>query len=221
LTAPTLPLSLSSGTVRQHIEVDKQPETRSYSLSMAALLLVTQIIAAGAVAVAGSTPAATSANPPANVGEQVGAKLGQPAKPVGDFVNNALPGLAKLTLERGRSLGKVVREEVKTHPSDWVPGEAVEMHTVVLDGLELQFASHRGRGSFLVSATFTKPSWKLRQDLGVGAPEARVLNALGRGGKRSGNLLTYFGDADDAPNLAEFTIEGGIVVKLKLIPYTG
>jgi hypothetical protein len=138
--------------------------------------------------------------------------------PVSEFVREALPGLSGLTIEQGRSLAKVVREEVKTYPSDWVAGESVEMHTVVLDGLELAFAVHSGRPSFLVSATFSKSSWKLLHGLGVGAPQARVLKVLG--GEAKGDYGMFM-NAEGAPNAAEFFFASGVVVKVKLTPYTG
>ncbi len=187
--------------------------------AMATLFLSLPLIAAAAAAPIGPSAAAEPAEP-ASRSEDKGAKPERPRlDPVSDFVENALPGMSRMTLESARGLAKVIREDVKTYPSDWVPDEQVEMHTVVLDGLSLTFAVHRGRSSFLVSATFTKATWRLQHDLGVGAPEARVLKAFGQG-SREGNVV-MFTNAEGAPNAAEFTFERGVVAKVTLTPYTG
>lgn len=120
-------------------------------------------------------------------------------------------------MERARTLGKVVREVVEKLPRDWNGGDG-ELHTVVLDGLELEFAVPRGRASFLTSATISKPSWSLPGGIGVGVPFERVRRALGEG-RREGNVVRYVGG--EPPEVAEFTVEHDAVVRVKLIPYTG
>ncbi len=136
---------------------------------------------------------------------------------VGDLLSGASFGLRSLTVERARTLGKVVREVVEKLPRDWSYGNG-ELHTVVLDGLELEFAVPRGRQSFLTSATITSPSWSLPGGIAVGVPFERVRRALGEG-RREGNVVRYVGD--EAPECAEFTVQHDTVVRVKLIPYTG
>lgn len=182
---------------------------------MLALALVLQLAASAPGEATSAAGQASTASVPADASASA---TPRPATPITDFAYAALAGLS-VSPEQARTLGKFIREDVKTYPSDWIPGEIVEMHTVALDGLALDIASHQGRGSFLVSATFTKASWKLPRGLSVGAPEARVLEVLGQPGERAGNVLLYQGDADGC--FVEFTVAGGVVAKVTITPYTG
>lgn len=144
----------------------------------------------------------------------------QSIHPVNDFVLNAIPGLSKMTVAEARKVGPVVSVRAKRYPSDWVDGVQVTMTTLVLDGAELDFAVHEGRRDFLVSATFTGPKWKLRRGLSIGVGLHEVMRRFGPG-TREGNVLRYEGDPDGAPQIAEFTLEGDTVVRIKVTPYTG
>lgn len=149
------------------------------------------------------------------------AGAGDPSRvhPVNDFVLNAVPGLSRMTVAEAKKLGTVLRIQDKRARSDWYDGE-VTYRTLVFDGAELNFAVHEGRKDFLVSAVFTKASWKLRGGLAVGVGKDAVLRAFGQG-QDDGMILRYEGDPDGAPQFAEFTIENGVVTRVKVTPYTG
>lgn len=62
---------------------------------------------------------------------------------------------------------------------------------------------------------------KLPDGLAVGVPFERVRRALGEG-ERNGNVVRYVGyHGDVAPEFAAFSVERGIVVRIRLTPYSG
>ena len=148
-----------------------------------------------------------------------GARAGElPADPVEDFVRNAIPGLAQMTVADAGKLGALRKMTSQKYPSDWVEGAQVEIRTLVFDGAELRFAVHEGRRDFLVGATFTGTRWKLRGGLAVGVRKEAVLKVLGPK-QQEGKVLAY--TSNEAPHFAVFTVEAGVVTRIELTPYTG
>jgi hypothetical protein len=146
----------------------------------------------------------------------------QPGSPLADpnlvdqFVWNALPDLPDGTsLTKARALGQITAERVRRLDNEYDPGQQIEERTLVYAGLEVTGQVTPDQTLRLWHAKITKPGWKVRDGLGVGASVEELARVLGCANRRAGDVLTYSGETESV----QFTIRDGRIAAVELFHY--
>lgn len=134
---------------------------------------------------------------------------------IDEFVWYAFPDLPDgAPLARLRAVGKLPMERVRLLDNEYVPGQKIEERTFEYDGLVVTGQNEAGTLRFWY-AKVTKPAWKVRSGLGVGASLADVTRVLGPPNAVKGDAIEYQGESESA----RFRIRDGRVAELECIHY--
>lgn len=131
------------------------------------------------------------------------------------FVWEALPDLPDgAPLHAARKLGKLVDEKVTYKDNEYIPGRKIEERTLTHDGLVISGWVDGGKFR-RTHVLVTKPVWRVRDGLGVGAGVQDLARVLGRAQGRSGDVFTYSGETESV----RFTIRDGKVAQVEFLIY--
>lgn len=135
---------------------------------------------------------------------------------VDQFVWNALPDLPDgAPLAAARALGALPVERIRHLDNEYDPGQKIEERTFVYDGLEVTGQVVAGQTFRPWHAKVTKPGWRVRDGLGVGASVNDLARVLGCANTRAGDRLTYFGETESV----RFTIRDGRIAAVEIFHY--
>lgn len=132
------------------------------------------------------------------------------------FVWETFPDLPDgIPVARLRKLGKLPMERVRHLPNEYVPGAKIEERTFELDGLVITGQVDEKQRFRIWYAKVTRPEWRVRADLRVGAGVEAVVRTLGPPNDVRGAAIDYQGESE----AARFTIRDGRVAELELFHY--